>query len=251
MKHILGYSWYGFRPRLKTDAGMLPLSGTISWKLGPRMCIGYFDGKKRVACPLHAYGTDRCQHCLSMDKFFPCLKCDGSKCLNPERRDECSRERYVIYLAVFGHLLKVGISRLERKMIRFVEQGADFVAELRQVTDGMLARRIESAISKRLGITDRVRGETKNGLISCNPNISLDMLSSALRRLNIEHATIHDLREYYGRIEQKPVFVRPEQGMMLSGEIMAVKGNLLILSGEPWKAVNLHSLRGYLFEEIN
>ena len=252
--HVLGYKWDGGAPKLKIFEnneiryiGLFDLE--FRWRVGRRKCIGYWNGKY-VPCPTGetVRGT-RCESCKRMDKFFYCLKCDGSECLNPKRRDECKEEEYVVYITVFGDILKVGISQTFRKTTRWLEQGADFAAEVRNVKDGMLARRIESAISKRLGIVDRVRGNEKIGKIFSDPNISLQMLRRAVEVLNGfgSRYIIHDLRSNYRleNVKGKPKEASLSAGSVVKGKVVAVKGNLMIFEdGNETRYINLHRLTG-------
>ena len=252
--HILGYSWRGGSPSIKAfedgKVEFIQLMGMeMKWKIGKRKCIGYWNGKY-VPCPTGetVRGT-RCESCQKMDRFFYCIKCDGSKCLNPARRDECASEEYVIYITVFGKILKVGISQEFRKATRWLEQGADFAAEVRYVKDGMLARRMESAISRRLGIADRVRGNEKLAQLMADPNESLSRLRSAIDILNGfgKPVVIHDLRDRYGmeNVRGMPEPVHPAEGREIEGKVIAVKGNMMLYeSPDGLKCMNLHRLAG-------
>ncbi len=258
--HISGYFWKDNEPFIKYYEGlnggkMRLFDRDLRWRVGKRACIGYFDGKKRLQCPeLSLSASARCDKCQIRDWFHNCKKCDGTKCINEKRRDDCAKEEYVIYLAVFGPILKVGISQTFRKMTRWVEQGADFAAEIRRVKDGMLARKIEATISRRLGIVDRVRGSQKNSAIFYDPNESLELLVNAIERINgISDYDIHDLRSYYrlDRVTSIPDEITLKDGTEIVGRVVAVKGNLMIYeAANGFKMINLHRLSGRVVTEI-
>ena len=160
----------------------------------------------------------------------------------------------MIYLAVFGHILKVGITQTFRKRTRWLEQGADFAAEIGYATDGLLARKIESSISKKIRITDRVNGREKLSMLFSDPNISLSMLKKAIEMLHIPDYVIHDFRGSYGleNIRSEPKLVELGKGKIIKGKVVAVKGNLVVIeSPTGYEAINLHSLKGRMVYEEN
>ncbi len=87
-----------------------------------------------------------------------CAICDGSRCL--KGTPDCLVP-HVLYVASFGRILKVGVTRLERFERRIIEQGAEFAARVGVYPDGMSARRAEKDLATSKHIRLNVRFEEK------------------------------------------------------------------------------------------
>ena len=68
---------------------------------------------------------------------------------------------HILYLAAFGRILKVGVTRLERFERRIIEQGAEFAARIRAFPDGMSARRAEKSLAMTKHLRLSVKFEEK------------------------------------------------------------------------------------------
>lgn len=252
------YTWKNWEPFLvcknNDDFSRIKLVGSdLHMKIGEKRCIGFFREGVHIRCPNStqiAYGWN-CNACRMEDDFFACIQCDGSGCMNEDRRNECTKERYFVYLAAFDSVLKVGISQGHRFLERLVEQGADFGAKIYEVTDGKNVRIIEQKIKNYLGITDRMRGAEKQKLIFCNPNTAAINILKAIKRLKndfgINDVEIYDLRKYYNlqNVIMNPQKIDIGDGMEISGRVVAAKGNILIFShGYNFFSVNAHDMIG-------
>jgi len=258
---IIKYSWDSRKPVISVmDDGKkrkIPLLGeNISFDLGEKKCIGHFKKGKLVPCPNKKtinYGR-HCNRCSMEDDFFLCMRCTGEECINEKQRNSCKENKYFIYIALFNSLSKVGISFDRRIMERLIEQGADFGAKIALIQDGKLVREIEQKISKELKIRDRVQGIQKHKNLFCNPNNSIKQLVSIISSLRsngfskyLIHPEIYDLREFYhlDNVHKEPEYKEVETGMRLEGNVVAAKGNIIILQkNNEFYTINAHRLIG-------
>ena len=257
---IIKYKWENWIPHLVLkDEGLMkkmPLTGNdISFTLGKRMCIGFYREGKHFPCKNNRETDDKnCNECKLEDDYFFCIRCDGSQCINPKKRDECEDNFYYIYLAAFDSLLKVGISYEYRIMERLVEQGADFGAKIARVKDGKLVREMEQKIRQEINITDRITGRQKHGALFCDPNNAMRNILKAVTALKSNGFAKHmispeifDLREHYNlhNILTAPEQLEMSEGTKVKGHAVATKGNLIIFRDEnKFYSMNAHDLIG-------
>lgn len=245
---VIGFKWQNFEPKLIFDNDKsLPLfNQKLSFRIGKRFCVGYFKNGVRHPCPerrevTHGY---QCEICRRLDDSLPCVQCVGF-CRNLKKRAECMRQTYYIYLATFGDILKVGISNEARLKQRLVEQGADFGVKLFKVVDGAVARREEQKIKRILGIVDRVRGDEKHKKLPSS-EIGIEKIKTALEILKKYYSIkqeIFDLRKYYNLKPIKTQFITIEEGILIKGKVVSVKGNLILMENENI-SFNAHELIG-------
>lgn len=228
----------------------------ISARLGKRFCIGYMKNGRHFDCP-EKRSVDRekvCRTCALNDDFFLCMKCTGEECINEIQRPACMMNNYYIYLAAFGTILKVGISYERRLLERLVEQGADMGAKIGMVKDGKLVRLVEQQIRKELNITDRLSGAEKQRVLFGSPNVAAANIIQAFNRLksnglsqHLIHPEIYNLQSIYrlSSVTALPKAVQPKEGVKLEGEVIAAKGNIIILKNpDGLFSINAHSLIG-------
>lgn len=233
----------------------------VSFTLGAKRCIGFFRNGRHLDCPearIIEHGWN-CNQCRFEDDFFLCMKCTGAECINEKQRPACIENMYYIYLAAFDSILKVGISHERRLMERLVEQGADFGAKIACVKDGKDVRLIEQEISRYLNIADKVTGATKQSKIFGNPNIAVTNISRAISRLQSNGVSkylippeIYDLRSYYklDAVGHDPLKVFVKEGSRIEGEVVAAKGNIIVMSSDSggsnnaFFSINAHELIG-------
>lgn len=86
-----------------------------------------------------------------------CALCDGTRCL--KGRQDCLSS-HVLYLALFGGIAKVGVTKEPRYERRMREQGAQFAGRLSVHEDGMEARKAERLLASK-GFRLNVRFEEK------------------------------------------------------------------------------------------
>jgi len=213
----------------------------INFSLGDKFCVGYFKNGRRYPCPQNKIIETgyQCEICKKMDEILPCTSCIGY-CRNILKRSECMKTNYYIYIALFGNLLKVGISKDSRLKQRLIEQGADFGAKIAYIKDGRIARVYEQKIKRFLGIEDRVIGYKKfqNMFFDSSANIKNiqkafeELKKSNFKEIFLNNIEIYDLRKYYNLFpfnEIKPKMLKIKSGLRISGKISSVKGNVFIL----------------------
>lgn len=249
---VIKYKWENFEPFLIVNPGMEKIrlfNSELHATIGEKRCTGIFPNFR---CTTKIEYGSQCNSCLLRDKFSLCMRCTGAECINEKRRDDCKQEEYFIYLAAFNSILKVGISLGRRFLERMVEQGADFGAIVGRVRDGLIVRQVEQKIAAALGITDRVRGDEKKRMLFCNPNIATANITNAIRRLNVEFPEyfitpqIFDMRRHY-RLHN--VFFDPKELAIsdkaeLNGNVVAAKGNIVVLENGEFSVFNAHELLG-------
>jgi hypothetical protein len=238
----------------------------IRWTVeGPRKCVGNRNSSGLVRCPessiLSKRGT-RCGPCLALDVYDACIRCDGHSCLaSAERRKKCETTEYVIYIATFGDdTAKVGVSSKKRNLTRWVEQGADYAAVVKTIMGGQQARLFEDRLSRIKGLTKNVRAGRK--MDSLKKQISheeaQELITSFLEKLEEKipnPVDVINLSPYYSldTLDAKPKrWHTPSetiQGLQLLGEIVGMKGSLLITSlAGGYTVVNLRELAGYTLD---
>ena len=244
----------------------LPLSAgsELSFKVEPgRRCVGYHKldengGRKLTPCPTSSlsHGYSQCPSCQARDTATPCLRCRGETCTAlGSVRDACTSSKSFVYLAAFGTSLKVGVTREDRFITRWVEQGAD--AAMRILTgNGSEVRRFEHKISTQFGVPESIRGDAK---VSALGGIGKNKQALALleaTRLKV-HATANEdqritenpliLAHYYNipSIKLRPIRLKVEDNITVAGEIVGVKGpTLLLRSGSVYYVLGLSTLLG-------
>src|SRR3989338_6537523 len=215
----------------------------ISMKLGKRTCIGYNKNGTHLECPRkRSVDNERvCRECALNDDFFMCMKCTGQECINEPQRPSCTENKYFIYLAAFNSILKVGVSYQFRVMERLIEQGADMGAKIGFVKDGKLAREIEQKISRELNIIDRVSGIDKQKMLFGNINVAAVNIFNAYSRLKsngfgsyLISPEIYNLQGIYrlSAVSRMPVPLELKDGTCISGDVLAAKGNIIVIKNE-------------------
>lgn len=223
-----------------------------------RMCIGYRppDGESLLPCPDQAKsgGSSQCASCFEKAVILPCLRCDGERCRNPERRENCVQpDNHAVYLAAFGDgLLKVGVARWNRRKERVREQGS-LAAFVVAREDGQIARRVEAAVC-RLGVPDRLSPTAKLAALPGAPKTKLmekeilDALEGLRYRIRanwLEEPEAINLPK--PDVSAVPDLLRPEKGLVVRGKVSEVVGQMIVLRPETGalQAIEASSLVGF------
>lgn len=151
--HILDAYWEDGRFRIlireNDHVQDLPWDGPIRWHIeGPAVCVGRFEDGQHIPCPTQAETGrfDQCSACNPLERpeciFEPRCKADTSQCVCPWAQQE-----HVVYLAMHGHLPKVGMTKRKRVTQRLTEQGADAYVVLASANHRVEARRIEKQVA--------------------------------------------------------------------------------------------------------
>ncbi len=248
MKHIVSFYSHG-KPKLvirngrTTETDELELSGNIGFELSfNRYCIGYKRFSKDHLCPQEALSdSGQCPHCRKRE--LSCAACRGDECLFGKK--ECMLGEHYIYLASFGELVKAGVTKKERIMDRWIEQGADFGVIIAKAKDGFEARAVEALVQHQFGFRNAVRTSEKLRLLGRNGKSSRDSIEAALEKTKasgfpgIDAGEVTDLSANYPALSEKPVL-----DSSLSGLVLGAKGYLLFLDREGLKVVDMKKVVG-------
>jgi hypothetical protein len=203
---------------------------TIEFALGERRCAGAIvDGVHRN-CTNHD-----APYCDEHTSTWVCARCTGT-CLKDEM--DCYEE-HAVYLAAFAPAtFKIGVTREWRLETRLREQGADRAAHLHTVSNGRIAREIESEIASEIG--DRVWVPTKiRGLSESVDRSAWQALLAA-----------YDPLETFAFEYDLSLSERPVRETIASGTVLGTKGRVLLLEhGGTTYAVDMRDLVGYEVSE--
>ena len=228
-----------------------------------RYCIGYHtrdDYHEYNQCPDLAKVENparvQCFSCAARDVLLPCIGCDGTRCSEIKHpKSECQIQPTSVYLVLFGEYSKVGVSRSDRVLKRWIEQGADVGVEVAKFANGGLARLAEGLISSKMAIPKYARFDTKlKGLRFQIDQGSLgrlnDLSKQAFRLIREEQPSSAEgslmaeaLKEYY-RFDPS---IRPSGvtvNVSARGTYMGMKGPIFLYSGEGEWAMDFNNLRG-------
>ncbi|MHA1246310.1 MAG: DUF2797 domain-containing protein [Candidatus Thorarchaeota archaeon] len=250
-----------------SDTEFIPLNwgDSIAWSInGPRKCIGYRGPRRRHPCPENRVivgGGVQCGPCVASDYYAECVRCNGSYCkATPERREECRRATYAVYIAVFSdRSVKVGVSAKGRVKTRWLEQGADYAGVLLEVEDGMRARQIESSVGRSTNATVMMSGTRKaQALVSILDRSEAEALVANTfsgldaHGISPDEIVLEDLSEYYAprRIDTQPLPWRKRgqqiDDLSIIGQVAAMKGSILVTkNGAAYQYIDLKTLRGF------
>ncbi|WP_347720305.1 DUF2797 domain-containing protein [Candidatus Nanohalovita haloferacivicina] len=176
-----------------------------------RRCTGFAPSPgERAPCPefREIDSGSQCSECRGKDIYSDYVRGDTQTDLDGE---------FSVYLAQIGQEVKVGVTRSEKIPKRWVEQGADYGAEILSGLSSKVALENEQDISSR-GITERIRKEQKTN----NPSDP-----RKLQKIMEEHdydAEIVDVNSLtlYDRLQGE--FSRKG---LFQGEIHSVKGQII------------------------
>ena len=216
-------------------------------------CAGSTENGVWRACPKHSTGKGKCEYCRAIEGNFIFTAFDGfdQSQLQPGDLDKISGE-HVVYFALFETgVLKVGVSKLERKVMRQIEQGSHQTLYWAVAPDGIVARQIET-LARRTGLADKIQGRQKKGLLQ--PQVSLEAgkkeleeaLKMSMEGLDpAEHLKkfILDEPEFIAwettyHTDQIPQIGKPLHPITLgldesvSGRIIAIKGSYIVIETE-------------------
>lgn len=203
---------------------------TLSYALGSRHCAGVIDDGEHVSCD-----RPKAPYCEYHTSTWVCARCTGT-CLKDEM--DCYEE-HAVYIAAFApDTFKVGVTKSRRLETRIREQGADRAAHVHTVSNGRIARELESEIAEWL--VDRVRTGPK--VASLASDVDRSAWAAVLERFDVIET--FDL-EYGLELDARPV-----RETIASGTVVGLKGRLLVLeTGGTTYAVDMRDLVGYELEE--
>ena len=191
---------------------LLSLSNNLSFGLGPRSCIGRWQGEVYFPCDMP--GRPVCGSCTV---FNPCAICRGT-CLKDEKT---CLEAHVVYVAMFRpDIFKIGVAKASRLNDRLREQGADIAAVMDYLPDGERARRKERELQRGYGVKGNVRSSQKQ-------HVDKELDWDAWKALKAKSHASDEIRLRY--FDEQP-WMRPLQVKdALIGRVFGIKGRLLVL----------------------
>ncbi|MFT5779867.1 MAG: hypothetical protein ACI837_002826 [Crocinitomicaceae bacterium] len=215
-----------------------------------RFCTGSFDLAILEGSP--------CKDQTSLvnttnNSCYPCFEETG---FNPsfyhmDKSDISAQQRaynmlpHAVYLAYFTDgLIKVGISSDKRKEVRWVEQGARWVAHILSCENAYEARHNEERISKELKLPEVVLGKKKRSIISSalNEQLAKESLISLIDKIEVElkipcqHGLIYGFDQIYNpsgiKLKHTILDLTEEKGKKISGKFVGLYGDLLIVEND-------------------
>jgi len=239
-------SRFGRKPLKKGD----PLSVQV---VGEVACAGSMREGDWQPCAQHITGRKKCETCRNREGNFVVTSFDGfnTDIFSAEDLSKLDGE-HVVYLALFEkNLKKVGVSKLSRKTLRQVEQGAQQTLFIAQTPNGILARQIETCL-RQTGLKDKIQASAKKDSIC--PDITLAEGEAELRsaleaakpglanhdqiaKMLLDEPEFYDWTDTYGldalNHSSKPLHtVKLDQNESVSGTIAAIKGPFVVLETE-------------------
>jgi len=151
--HIGYFSWYGGTPSLYfiNSNATLNCDGLVGESLRVTLHEEHVCANCGEKLSESKYSV--CYDCKQRPPFTQCIKTPGTDCTNADcpfpdyKRDACDHT-YVVYLVTKGDV-KVGISRSDRRLQRWAEQGASHAIVVAETPNRKSAGLIEEALSDR------------------------------------------------------------------------------------------------------
>lgn len=156
-----------------------------------------------------------------------CTICDGSRCLKGV--PDCLAP-HVVYLALFGRLAKIGVTKDARYQRRIREQGAQFAAKISVLPDGLRARKAERELASGEGLRGAIRFEDK--VKEIGQIATIDEARDIILKMPLpKDLELHDMRQLYQNPDlgnlSKPLITR---GDAVKGIIEDTRGEALYFS---------------------
>lgn len=231
-----------------------------------KVCIGHSINKQEYYLCSNFVENQyvRCYNCEQSD-FEKCfLFCDASKPFgncsqNPAAYEYCKTHPCSVYLALIANNIKVGVSFNPLK--RWVNQGADKAIEVFRAKNGFEARELEKMVSSTLNIPQTIRKTQKARTLNYDSKRSLPMFREIVMHVKelLEKSEYEsnesdllfnetDLSSFYGNIPSlsvTPIFNEIEKTMQIVGEIIGIKGKLLVTKiDNSYYVTNLNKIIG-------
>ncbi len=213
-------------------------------------CAGSVTNGVWSPCSEKAKGRAQCDLCKMRERNFVFTAFDGFDRSNVTESDLAQiADPHVVYLALFDrNLIKVGVSKNERHILRQLEQGSDATLFIAKTPDGILARQIET-ILKKSGFSDKVKPsqkkdflcpqipiEEKNSILqeSCKNSRKVLEKYENLKKYLLESPEFQTWEEFYHIVaiskslkSYHSIELQPHE--FVSGKIVALKGPFVII----------------------
>ncbi len=235
MQHLLNFYSHGKPVLVLREHGEvreLEMRGRVALELSSeKRCIGYRTPEGFEECASNS-GENVKQCGLCSWKDIARVYTVGDFSVHPEMRGKCESEEYVIYLAGFAeHIIKVGLTRRERLLERWLEQGADFGAELASVQGPYEAYPLEAKLQEKFGFVNAVRASTKIAYLEFDREHARKNFKAALEKVRAsdlvpETGKAIDLSSHYPKADGA------QETKEISGKVIGAKGSLLFMENE-------------------
>ena len=284
--HLLDYGWSEGRPhlmieKLEDSHGELIPSGEVS-DLDPigsetlemtlsreAYCVGRWVGGKHMPCPYlsRVVGESQCERCLLEDIPDPSCIFEPHCWQDPCGAHFCQAE-HVVYLAIFGDRIKVGMTQNRRIEMRAIEQGADGILPLMLLGDRYSARTVERSVSSILGIPQSIHTSVQIESMMRAPSgeeLESDLLSTREKVLDHWGDIVSMTSTYPGEVQvlkdpndldisiyypeyplptPLPHIPKRNKGNIIRGEVVGAKGRFLILISNSLIAHKMNEMIG-------
>lgn len=234
---------FGRKPLTLGDSLSVEVKATVK-------CAGSMRDGLWQSCQQQVVGRKKCDVCRNREGNFVVTSFDGfnTDMFTPEDLERLQGP-HVVYLALFeAGLKKVGVSKLERKTLRQVEQGSHHTLFVAQTPDGILARQIETCL-RQSGLADKIPANAKKNFIcpELSPSQGETELKESLeagmkslehhpelKKFLLKKPEFCDWSTIYGvdkvASSPKPLhLVKLAVGESVSGTIVAIKGPFIML----------------------
>lgn len=172
--HVYDFRWnneneFEFQASLGNQFGkkVLHLGDKLSIEVcSTTNCAGSMYEEVWKPCPQQNTGKKKCDLCRNREKNFIFTSFNGFNAENysPEDLNKIAGP-HLVYLALFSkELIKIGVCKAERKILRQVEQGSAQTLFIAQAADGVAARQIETLFRNK-GLADKINASTKKNFI--------------------------------------------------------------------------------------
>lgn len=217
---------------------------------GEVACAGSVRDGEWSPCPEQVTGRHKCPTCRAREGNFIFHSFDGFDTSGYTDADmERIRGTHYVYLALFDReLLKVGVCREDRRVLRQLEQGSHMTAFIAKTPDGIIARQIETLL-RQSGMSDRIRPSQKKEFLTpdMTPEDAAKIVEEKLTQIRstlstqehlLEHFFSHPELEDWGEQYHLARLIGNEKpfhslalgvGESVSGHIITVKGGFVVL----------------------
>lgn len=218
---------------------------SIEVKSREKKCAGSIENGVWKKCPKNSVGKAKCDYCRAIEGNFVYTAFDG---FNQAELGEGDLDKisdiHVIYLAFFAeNLIKVGVSKNSRKILRQIEQGSLATLFIAETPDGIAARQIET-IFRQSGLADKIQINQKQKVFLSD--LSADEIEKILNKKFEQILPALDSHEHLREfILKKPEFQSWEKIYNLTKIRHGAKPfHHLDLQEEEWISGTIISLRG-------
>ncbi|MFN3909679.1 MAG: DUF2797 domain-containing protein [Candidatus Anstonellaceae archaeon] len=262
MKHILSFSSAEEKPFLvlRKDGNIETFSFELNDSLAlifseETLCIGYKNEEENYKpCVFGHLNVSQCSHCKRLD--IANVYTVGDFSFYPHLKEILEKEKYVLYLAQFGEdITKIGLTRRERYLKRWKEQGADFATLICEFEGPSMVYEIEAYLQHKYGFFNAVRGDQKFKRLIFNKKKAYEKISAAKKLILsdpfIKNFSINE--EIFDLTTNYPSLHSVKISENIEGEILGAKGQWLFYKNSDKEefGVNLSKKIGkFLLEEF-